>query len=105
MIKMSDTKRYEAMENALYAQARNEYERLSFGIILRAIRDYRLAERHDNVRLKRDCEQFFRSRWFGMLIDLPGDDILDRLKEESGEKTEINYIDIPRLRSRQQVCV
>ena len=102
---MSNTKRFEAMENALYAQARNQYERLSFGIILRAIRDYRIAQKKDNIRLKSDCVQFFNSKWFNVLIDLPGNVILDRLKKESGEKTEINQIDIPRLRSRQHVCM
>ncbi len=102
---MANTKSYEAMESAVYAQARNEYERLSFGIILRAVKDYHMAIKNNDFRLKRDCIQFFKSKWFRLLSNIPGDNFLDLLQDETEKEAPINTIDIPRLRSRKQACL
>ena len=79
------SKHFEAMENALYAQARDKYERLSFAIILRAIKDYRYAVKMKNPGIKKECERFFNSQWYDTLTTLPGDMIMSRLKAEERE--------------------
>ena len=81
------SKRFEAMENALYEQARDKYEMLSFAIILRAIKDYRNAVKNKNPGVKMECERFFKSKWYDMLTTLPGDVISSRLRAEERGNT------------------
>ena len=58
------------------------YERLANGIILQAVKDYRIAK---SPATRRSIERFFRSDWFKMLTDLDGEDLIERLREERKE--------------------
>ena len=65
-----------------------EYEELCNAVILRAVDDWRWAVRTlrkhpDHVqaaRLRKDCERFFLSSWFGVWTDLDGGWLLRKLK-------------------------
>lgn len=67
-----------------------EYEELCSAVVLRAVDDWRWAVRKlwldpDNLeaeRLRKDCEQFFLSGWFGVWTDLDGGWLLRKLKGE-----------------------
>ena len=66
------------------------YEELAHAIILLAVKDYRKVLKilavHPNhesgVKVKRSCERFFHSRWFGILTEADPDYILEGLKKE-----------------------
>ena len=66
------------------------YENLANGIILQAVKDYRLARKKLKKRPKNesaklmaeDCESFFRSDWFGALTGIDGEMLLRKLQEE-----------------------
>ena len=66
------------------------YEELAHAIILLAVKDYRkvlkiLAVEPDHasgLKVKRGCESFFYSRWFGILTDADPEYILERLNKE-----------------------
>lgn len=66
------------------------YENLANAIILQAVKDYRYA-RHklrknpNNAKAKaeiNECERFFLSDWFGVLTNLDGEILLQKLKQE-----------------------
>ncbi len=67
------------------------HDELANAIILQAVKDYRkalqvLERRSDSMRwikVKLDCESFFRSEWFQLLTNTDPDLILDRLKKEA----------------------
>ena len=66
------------------------YERLSNGIILQAVDDYRKARKdlklnihnHEARLILNDCERFFLSEWLGVLTALDGKDLLAKLETE-----------------------
>ena len=68
-----------------------EYEELGNAVVLRAVDDWRdairtLRKHPDHVqaeRMRRDCERFFLSRWFGFWTDLDGRWLLRKLKEDA----------------------
>jgi hypothetical protein len=63
---------------------------LANAIIAQAAKDYRAAIRQlkthpDSQKaavMKRECEKFFHSRWYGMLTGVDPNYILDRIREE-----------------------
>ena len=67
------------------------YENLANAIILRAVEDWRDADRrlrrkpqNREVRaLKEETEEFFLSDWFSALSKLDGETLLRRLQEEA----------------------
>lgn len=97
-------KHYMSMENALYAQAKNKYERLALGIVLQAVRDYREAVKSNDIQCKIECERFFRSEWLCMLIGEPNGRILNRLRAEAREfnRKHARKIDVSRLYPEQK---
>ena len=56
----------------------NPYEELAQAIILQAVKDYRL---HDDAAERDSIEQFFRSRWFGVLTNLDPEMLISRLRK------------------------
>lgn len=72
------------------------YEELANAIILKAVKDWREAAtklkkrpRYQSaVKMKKDCEEFFVSEWFGHLTEVNGSYLLRKLKEEEGINDE-----------------
>ena len=68
----------------------NPCEELANAIIIQACRDYResliLLHRHPrDTQAKQtvaECERFFRSEWFGILTNLDGDVLMQKIKRE-----------------------
>jgi hypothetical protein len=68
----------------------NPYENLANAIILKAVKDYRKSLRilfhNPNNRsaqyTRRSIEQFFRSRWFGVLTSIDPETLITKLKTE-----------------------
>lgn len=68
----------------------NPYVELANAIVVSAVKDYRKAlkrlrmyPRDDNaLRTKKECEQFFLSRWFAVLTSVDGEVLMERLKSE-----------------------
>ena len=63
---------------------------LANAIVAQAAKDYRTAIRRlkthpgsqQAAAMKRECEQFFHSRWYGVPTGVDPDYILDRIREE-----------------------
>jgi len=55
------------------------FEELAQAIILQAVKDYRL---HDDTAERDSIEQFFRSRWFGVLTNLDPETLISKLRKE-----------------------
>lgn len=60
-------------------------ENLKNAIILQAVSDYREAVAMGDARMKRECESFFRSRWYSELTDIDGEYLLRKLRSEARE--------------------
>ena len=68
----------------------NAYKELAAAIVLQAVKDYRAAVRRKKrdsgnrgARMRiRECERFFRSRWYGMLTDIDPEEVIRALREE-----------------------
>ena len=68
------------------------WEDLANAIVLRAVEDYRLAQKQKRLPDKRkaaqarirELERFFCSKWFAQLTDVDGKTLLNQLK---GDKT------------------
>ena len=65
----------------------NPWQALADAIIIQAVKDYRNRARmmkRIRGRLKKNkASNFFFSRWFSVLSDLDGYDLLDRLQREA----------------------
>lgn len=67
------------------------YQRLANAIVEQAAKDYRsalkaLARDSDNAYIQdeaKSLERFFRSRWYGILTNVDGDYLMDKLREEA----------------------
>jgi len=57
----------------------NPFEELAHAIILQAVKDYRL---HDDEPERDNIEQFFRSRWFGILTNIDPEMLISKLRKE-----------------------
>ena len=68
----------------------NPYHELANAIIVLAVKDYRIALRkcsaHPLDRAyqseRKELERFFRSGWFGVLTDLDGELLMQKIQEE-----------------------
>ena len=68
----------------------DSYEKLANAIVLQAVKDYRTAlkrvARHpkyrDGLATKNECEQFFRSSWFGVLTEINPEMLMKKLQME-----------------------
>jgi len=58
------------------------YQELANAIIIQAAKDYRKALKYDDIKMKRDCVRFFRSKWFKTLTELDGEILIEKLKSE-----------------------
>ena len=66
------------------------YRELANAIVMQAVKDWRAAvkilkkrPRYEKaLKMKAECERFFRSRWFANLTDVDGNLILRKLKQE-----------------------
>ncbi len=69
------------------------YRELANAVVVQAAVDYRNALRQlkrnptykKAVKLRRDCERFFRSEWFQLLSGADGNALMDILKKEAEE--------------------
>ena len=67
------------------------YQRLANAIVEQAAKDYRsalkaLARDSDNAYIQdevKSLERFFRSCWYGILTNVDGDYLIDKLREEA----------------------
>lgn len=67
------------------------YEDLAIAIVVQAVKDWRDAVKElkkwprdgDSRAVKRECEEFFLSDWFGRLTGMDGVYFLRKLKEEA----------------------
>ena len=67
------------------------YQRLANAIVEQAAKDYRsalkaLARDSDNAYIQDEVKslgRFFRSRWYGILTNVDGDYLIDKLREEA----------------------
>lgn len=57
----------------------NPYERLANAIILQAVKDYRHCSSKSAEMM---IEKFFLSDWFGVLTNLDGSVLLEKLRKE-----------------------
>ena len=68
----------------------NPYQELANAIIVLAVKDYRIALRkcaarpHDRAYQseRKELEAFFQSGWFGVLTDLDGELLMQKIQEE-----------------------
>jgi hypothetical protein len=68
------------------------YQDLANAIVLQAARDYRTAlkilkrnPRNESAAFEVDeDERFFRSPWFGVLTEVDGEYLIERMREEAG---------------------
>ena len=68
------------------------YHRLANAIVEQAAKDYRsalkaLARDSDNAYIQdevKSLERFFRSRWYGILTNVDGEYLMERLRAEVG---------------------
>ena len=68
------------------------YEKLAHAIVMQAVRDWRAAKRklkkksiNDNAKLElEECEKFFLSDYFMILMELDGKVLIRKLYEEDG---------------------
>lgn len=68
------------------------YQRLANAIVEEAAKDYRsalkaLARDSDNAYIQdevKSLERFFRSRWYGILTNVDGEYLMERLRAEVG---------------------
>lgn len=73
--------------------------RLVMGIVKQAVYDWRSAKRRmrkkkdnkDAERIIADCETFFRSSYFGLLTNMDGEALLQRLMDDM-ENEERRYL-------------
>lgn len=69
-----------------HRKEKSEYDDLIIAIIKQAADDYRLALRGGSDRKYKpsveEIESFFRSSFYAMLTDIPGEMIIDKLKQE-----------------------
>ena len=76
-----------------YDPLRSCWEDLAEAVILQAVKDYRGALKRlkrcpgnrDLLRKKRECERFFRSRWFAVLCSMDPEMLLERIRKEEAE--------------------
>jgi len=74
----------------------NPYHELANAIIIQAVKDYRKAlgtlkyyPWDETAKATRDeCERFFRSGWFGILTDLDGEVLIEKIRKEV-KRTEV----------------
>lgn len=61
------------------------WEELANAIILQSVKDYRKALRETaSDRTVKECEKFFRSKWFRILTAIDGKMLIRKLREEVG---------------------
>ena len=58
------------------------YEELANAIIAQAGKDYKIALLMDNRKMKRECEEFFRSQWYEFLTDVDGEYLIEQIRKE-----------------------
>lgn len=63
------------------------YENLANGIIILAVEDYREALKTKNKGEIIALERFFLSAWYSILTNLPGEVIIDKIREECGYRS------------------
>jgi hypothetical protein len=98
--KTTDRWRYRKSKTPYHAEEDVGYEALAMAIIKQAVMDWRFAndcekgarkvceEYYCNRlagltgRTKNEIERFFRSQWYGILCDIPGEYILKRLEAQ-----------------------
>ena len=96
----TDRWRYRKSKTPYHSEDEVGYEALAMAIIKQAVMDYRFADecerglkhvkktsfvsrmQNNAYKTKYDCTRFFKSQWYGILCDIPGDYILRRLKDE-----------------------
>ncbi len=67
----------------------NQFESLAEGIVASACRDYRIASKklkkdptdYRAFLSKRECERFFRSKYFGVICDLDPEMLMTKIVE------------------------
>lgn len=82
---------HEVLAEAIVEQAVKDY-RKSAAKLHRAIAKLRkdpedekaLAMKKSALRMLRDVTKFFQGKWFAVLYELDGEQLLDRLREECG---------------------
>ena len=74
------------IDDAAMIKTMDNYERLAFAIILQAVKDYRRAVHNEKMGVVKECERFFTGSWFEALSELPGSLILEKLRQEDGQK-------------------
>ncbi len=74
------------IDDAAAVETMDNYERLACAVILQAVKDYRRASRSGRIGVVKECERFFLGKWFEVLTDLPGSVVLNKLRQEDGQK-------------------
>lgn len=99
--KTTDRWRYRKSKTPYHTEEDVGYEALAMAIIKQAVMDWRFADDCEKGskkvcaeyyrnrlagltgRTKNEIERFFRSQWYGILCDIPGEYILKRLEAET----------------------
>ncbi len=71
------------------AKENRQYEELANAIVVEACKDYRRALRKlekkprdkESLSTKRDCEKFFKGKWFKSLTNLDGQKLMEMLRK------------------------
>ena len=70
-------------------------DNLTNAIVAQAAKDYEDALRCDDESMIRECERFFRSRWYRMLTTVDGEYLISELQKKATEPLdETNQIQI-----------
>lgn len=65
-------------------EASQGYENLANAIIIHAVEDYREALETENIGEIIALEKFFLSHWYSILTNVPGELIIEKIREECG---------------------
>lgn len=69
-------------ENVVINMPRDSsYYRLIVGILKTAVRDYLYAVKKGDFAMIEDCEKFFYSKWYDEMCNVPGVELVFRLRK------------------------
>jgi len=71
--------------NKIIIHAENPFEELAEAIVKQAVSDYMNAKKSNNLRAIKEIEDFMKSDYFDLLINLDGDILIRELRRKFGE--------------------
>lgn len=91
LIKIQSDEGLEALRFAIVQQAVNDYLRALKWIRRNPNASKKSKGYIDRHRIKNDCEIFFRSKWFGMLYDLSGEEVMKEIRRNFYNRKKVKW--------------